>query len=145
MLRILFSIACLITIVTPVSAAQDNIRPGLWKVTTTSDLLALVPHIPSEHMQQIDNLARQYGLIMPKIQNNAATSQVCITQAMAHRKFRLISMTASQVARLKMAPAPETVSRSTWFVIMPSFREMEQQKAFLTALRISPGIPNLTA
>ena len=87
MVKFLTSIVCLLSITMPVSAAQNNIRPGLWEVTTTSDLLALVPHIPSEQMQQITNLARQYGLIMPKIQNNAATSQVCITQAMAAQEI----------------------------------------------------------
>ncbi|MCB1984649.1 MAG: DUF3617 domain-containing protein [Burkholderiales bacterium] len=83
MFKTLISVICLTVMIIPASAAQNNIRPGLWEVTTTSDLLALVPHIPSEQMQQITHLARQYGLIMPKIQNNAATSQVCITQAMA--------------------------------------------------------------
>ncbi|MDR4517695.1 MAG: DUF3617 domain-containing protein [Nitrosomonas sp.] len=87
MLRILISVICLTVIIIPVSAAQNNIRPGLWTVTTTSDLLALVPHIPSQQMQQITDLARQYGLVIPKIQNNAATSQVCITPAMAAQEI----------------------------------------------------------
>ncbi len=67
----------------PASANQEPIRPGLWEVTTTSDLLNLVPHIPPDSMQQITDLARQYGLVMPKIQNKTATSHVCITPAMA--------------------------------------------------------------
>lgn len=87
MRRILISVVCLTVIIIPVSAAQNNIRPGLWEVTTTSDLLALVPHIPSHQLQQITNLARQYGLVMPKIQNKTATSQVCITQVMATQEI----------------------------------------------------------
>lgn len=67
---------------TPVLAHQ-HIRPGLWEVTTRSDLLALVPHIPAEHMQQLSDLAQRYGLKLPKIENGAATSHVCITEAMA--------------------------------------------------------------
>jgi len=66
---------------------QENIRPGLWEVTTTSDLLNLVPHIPPVTMQQITDLARQYGLVMPKIQNKAAISHVCITPSMAAKEI----------------------------------------------------------
>ncbi|MCC6916332.1 DUF3617 domain-containing protein [Nitrosomonas sp.] len=62
---------------------QDTIRPGLWEVTTRSDLLGLVAHVPHEQMQQITSLARQYGLRMPRIQEGAAISKVCITPEMA--------------------------------------------------------------
>jgi hypothetical protein len=68
------------------SWAENIIRPGLWEVTTQSDLLALVPHIPSEQMQQLTALARQYGLEMPQIRNGAATSKVCITPEMAKQE-----------------------------------------------------------
>ena len=68
------------------SWAEDIMRPGLWEVTTKSDLLALVPHIPSEQMQQLTNLARQYGLEIPQIRNGAATSNVCITPEMAKQE-----------------------------------------------------------
>lgn len=73
----------IMTVPIPVSADQGGIRPGLWEVTTTSDLLNLVPHIPPDTMQQITDLARQYGLVMPRIRNKAAISHVCITPAMA--------------------------------------------------------------
>jgi hypothetical protein len=73
----------LMIVASPVSANQDGIRPGLWEVATTSDLLNLVPHIPPDTMQQITDLARQYGLVMPRIQNKTAISHVCITPAMA--------------------------------------------------------------
>lgn len=64
---------------------HEYARSGLWEVTTTSDLLNLVPHIPPNTMQQITELAGRYGLVLPKIQNNAATSQVCITPKMAEQ------------------------------------------------------------
>jgi hypothetical protein len=35
-------------------------------------LLGLVPQIPPEQMQNLTNLARQYGLGIPKIQDGAA-------------------------------------------------------------------------
>lgn len=68
------------------SWAESIIRPGLWEVTTQSDLLSLVPHIPSEQMAQINRLAKQYGLEMPQIRNGAAISQVCITPEMAKQE-----------------------------------------------------------
>jgi hypothetical protein len=68
-------------------AAEHAIRPGLWEMTTTSDLLKLVPHLPPDRMQQLRELARQNGIAMPDIQNGAATSKVCITQVMADRKI----------------------------------------------------------
>ncbi len=63
----------------------DTIRPGLWEVTTRSDLLGLVAHVPSEQMQQITGLARQYGLKIPHIEDGVATSRVCITPEMAEQ------------------------------------------------------------
>lgn len=69
------------------SFAHQHIRPGLWEITTKSDLLALVPHIPSEQMQQLSNLAGQYGLKLPKIDNGTAISNICITQEMAQQEI----------------------------------------------------------
>ncbi len=80
----LFFISLLIMSAT--SWATNNIRPGLWEITTTSNLLAMVPNISSQQMQQITNLAAQYGLQMPQIQNGAAISKVCITQQMADQE-----------------------------------------------------------
>lgn len=67
-------------------AAEHNMRPGLWEMTTTSDLLRLVPQIPADQMQGLMNLARQNGFDLPAIQNGAAMSRVCITQEMADQK-----------------------------------------------------------
>lgn len=68
------------------ASAHEHIRVGLWEVTTRSDLLALVPHIPAENMQQLQKLANQYGIKMPKIDNGAAISHVCITAEMAQQE-----------------------------------------------------------
>lgn len=66
--------------------AKDLVpRHGLWEVTTTSELLKLVPHIPQSQMQQLMDLARQHGMNLPDLQNGAATSRVCITPEMAER------------------------------------------------------------
>ena len=69
------------------NAAENNMRPGLWQITTTSDLLLLVPHLPPDQMQGIKDLAKDYGLDMPQIENGAAISQACITQEMADQKM----------------------------------------------------------
>jgi hypothetical protein len=68
------------------NAAEANLRAGLWQITTTSDLLLLAPHVPPEQMQNLKDLANQYGLEMPQIENGAAISQACITQEMAAQK-----------------------------------------------------------
>ena len=68
------------------NAAEINMRPGLWQITTTSDLLLLAQHVPPEQMQSIKDLAKDYGLDMPQIENGAAISQTCITQEMANQK-----------------------------------------------------------
>lgn len=84
MRKILLLISLLM--ISTTSMATNNIRPGLWEITTTSELLAMVPHIPLQQMQQITNLIEQYGLQMPQIQNGAAISKVCITQQMTDQE-----------------------------------------------------------
>ena len=68
------------------NTAEINMRPGLWEITTTSDLLWLVPQIPTDQMQSIKDLAKEYGFDIPQIENGAAVSNACITQAMADQK-----------------------------------------------------------
>ncbi len=80
-----------LTLITPllastVNAAETNMRPGLWQITTSSDLLKLAPHIPADQMQSIKDLAKDYGIEMPQIENGAAISQACVTQEMAIQK-----------------------------------------------------------
>ena len=67
-------------------AADNNMRPGLWQIETTSDLLLLVPHIPADQMQNVKDIAKEYGLEMPQIENGAAISQTCITPEMSKQK-----------------------------------------------------------
>ncbi|TXI20173.1 MAG: DUF3617 domain-containing protein [Nitrosomonas sp.] len=74
-------------ILTAPSLAHEHIRPGLWEITTKSDLLALIPHIPSEHMQQLNDLANRYGLKLPSIEGNTAVSKICITPDMASQEI----------------------------------------------------------
>ena len=67
-------------------AAETNMRAGLWQITSTSDVLLLVPHLPPDQMQGIKDIASEYGLDMPQIENGTAISQTCITQEMADQK-----------------------------------------------------------
>lgn len=69
-----------------VIAKEINMRAGLWEMTTTSDLLNLVPHVSPDQMGQMEKLAKEYGLEMPQIENGAAISRTCITQEMAAQK-----------------------------------------------------------
>lgn len=87
--KTLLSIALLLTVSTA-NSAEFNMRPGLWELTTTSDLLKLVPLISPNQMQDLATLAKQYGIDMPKINNGAATSQVCITPEMSTQKIPTI-------------------------------------------------------
>ena len=86
MRKTLLSITLLCAVSTA-NSAELKMRPGLWEMTTTSGLLALVPMIPPDQMQNLTNLAKQHGFDMPKINNGAATSQVCITQEMVNQKI----------------------------------------------------------
>jgi len=72
--------------VSTANSAENNMRPGLWEMTTTSDLLWLVPEIPPDQMQNLKDLANQYGIDMPQIKMGEATSKACITQEMADQK-----------------------------------------------------------
>jgi hypothetical protein len=64
-------------------AAETGVRPGLWEMSASSNLLSLADQIPPDQLQGLNNLAKQYGFDMPQIRNGAARSQVCITPAMA--------------------------------------------------------------
>jgi hypothetical protein len=87
MRKILIGLTLIAPFLAPTAnAAETNMRPGLWQITTTSDLLLLAPHLPPEQMQSIKDLAKDYGLEMPQIENGATISQTCITQEMAKQK-----------------------------------------------------------
>ncbi|MFM9835058.1 MAG: DUF3617 domain-containing protein [Methylophilaceae bacterium] len=80
---IALSIICLIS---TANASEFNMRPGLWQITTSSDLLRLAPAIPPDQMQAARDLAKQYGVEMPEIENGAAITKACITPEMAKQK-----------------------------------------------------------
>jgi hypothetical protein len=65
------------------NAVDNNMRAGLWEITTSSDLLWFVPQIPPDQMQDLKALAEQYGVDMPQIHMGEATTKACITQEMA--------------------------------------------------------------
>lgn len=77
----------LLSLLPSVSLAEIAARPGLWEITTTSVLLGIVSEVPAEKLQKLNKLARQYGVVMPKIQNGAATSRICVTPEMAGQKI----------------------------------------------------------
>lgn len=82
----IYTILLLTTFTTKVHAVENvafNMRPGTWEVTTTSDLLRLVPRIPPDQMSEIKRLANEYGFELPNVQNGGAVSNTCITQEMA--------------------------------------------------------------
>jgi hypothetical protein len=76
-----------VTLASAAYSAQIDIRPGLWEMNASSNLLSLAEQIPPEQMQGLNNLAKQYGFEMPKIQNGAAKSEICITPEMAAQKI----------------------------------------------------------
>ena len=83
MRNILFGLGLIYPLLTATANAADtNMRAGLWQITTTSDSLLLVPHIPADQMQGIKDIATEYGLEMPQIENGAAITQTCMTQQM---------------------------------------------------------------
>lgn len=63
-----------------------DMKAGTWEITTSSDLLHLVPRIPADQMAQIKSLASEYGFELPEVQNGAAISKTCITPEMAKQK-----------------------------------------------------------
>lgn len=86
MRRTLLALACISSfILSTANAADNSLRPGLWEITTASDLLWLAPQIPPEEMQNLKDLAEQYGVDMPQIQMGEATTRACITQEMVEQ------------------------------------------------------------
>lgn len=75
--------AALIANLSPAVAADVAPRAGLWEISATNDLLALAPQIPADQMERLRGLARQHGFDMPRIENGAASSRICITPEMA--------------------------------------------------------------
>jgi Protein of unknown function (DUF3617) len=68
------------------NSADNIMRPGLWEITASSDLLWFLPQISPDQMQSLKYLAEQYGVDMPQIQMGDAISKACITQEMADQQ-----------------------------------------------------------
>lgn len=87
MYKSLFVFALVSLLIIPTAkSAELSMRPGLWEVATSSDLLWFVPQIPPDQMEGLKDLAKEYGIDMPKVENGSATSNTCITQEMATQK-----------------------------------------------------------
>jgi hypothetical protein len=69
------------------NAADVSIKPGLWEVSTTSDLLNFASIIPTEQIDSLNALAKEYGFDVPEIKNGAAKSKTCMTPEMAKQKI----------------------------------------------------------
>jgi hypothetical protein len=67
------------------TAGKIALKPGLWEVSASSGLLALVPALPADRIEQLRALAREHGFNMPRIENGAATTRICLTPEMAGR------------------------------------------------------------
>lgn len=67
-------------------AAEVSIKPGLWEITTTSNLLSLASQVPPDQMKNINDLAKEYGVELPDIKNGAAKSTTCVTPEMAKQQ-----------------------------------------------------------
>lgn len=111
--------------------ANDSVRTGLWEVTTRSDLLGLVQHVPPENMQQLQNLAKQYGLKIPKIENGAAISHVCITPEMAQQEIQLIFTKTALDVPYTMRLASAIATKWTCIARMRNFKATERRKVRL--------------
>jgi hypothetical protein len=83
MRKILLALACVSALGTPsANSAGNSIRPGLWEITTSSDVLRLAQIAP-ERAQELKDLAEQYGVDISGLLMGEASSQVCITPEMA--------------------------------------------------------------
>jgi hypothetical protein len=80
-------LACSILVGTNTYAAETPMRPGLWEVNTTSNLLNYASQMSPEQMQGLKDMAKEYGLEVPEIQNGTAKSYTCITPEMAKEKL----------------------------------------------------------
>lgn len=65
------------------AAGDIAVKPGLWEVSASSRLLAMVPALPPERLEQLRALASEHGFKLPRIENGAASSRLCLTPDMA--------------------------------------------------------------
>ncbi|WP_293780234.1 DUF3617 domain-containing protein [uncultured Oxalicibacterium sp.] len=79
----ILSYAILLGTTVSAHAAETAIRPGLWEISASSNLLSLVEQVPPDQRRQLGNIAKQYGFVMPDIRDGAATSRICVTPEMS--------------------------------------------------------------
>lgn len=63
-------------------ANSDQMKPGLWEMSIKSDAYKNMPKMSSEQMEQM----RKMGINVPRVDNGAIITKVCITKDMAARK-----------------------------------------------------------
>lgn len=80
-------ILLLATLPLTVSGAETSMRPGLWEITTTSNILNYASQMTPEQTENLKRMANEYGFEMPDIQNGAAKSNTCVTPEMASQKL----------------------------------------------------------
>ena len=83
MRRILLALYASVFVTTSAVAAQPHMRPGLWEITTTSDLFRLA-RITQDGLQNLKDLAEQYGVDISQLPMGEASSQVCVSKETAN-------------------------------------------------------------
>jgi hypothetical protein len=85
MRRILPALFISVSVTTVAGAAQPHMRPGLWEITTTSDLFRLAQISPGG-LQNLKDLAEQYGVDISQLPAGEASSQVCVSEETANTR-----------------------------------------------------------
>lgn len=82
MLKITFSILLLSMLSAAATAsAAGQMKAGLWEMQVKSDAMKNMPKIPPEQMEQM----RRMGVNIPRMQDGAIVTKVCISKEMAER------------------------------------------------------------
>lgn len=84
------TIACSFTIfilATTAEAAEIVIKPGLWEISTSSQLIGLASQLPPDQMRGLQDLAKEYGFEVPEIKDGKATSTTCLSPEMAKQNI----------------------------------------------------------
>lgn len=61
--------------------AAGHMKPGLWQITSKSDMMKNMPKMPPEQLEKM----RQMGINIPTMQDGAMTTKMCVTKEMAER------------------------------------------------------------
>lgn len=77
MLTVLFSSVVL----SATAGAVDKMKPGLWEMSTKSDMMKNMPKIPPAQLEQM----RKMGMPVPDMQDGAIITKMCVTKEMTER------------------------------------------------------------